>query len=72
MQNTMDERKLSGLTPARRNRYYYGKLMDVLHFSMEQQYVLAKEWLFNRAVIGPGVVCGLDVQAVSVPLATAS
>ncbi len=67
VQNAMDERKLAGLTPARRNRYYYGKLMDVLHFSMEQQYVLAKEWLFNRAVIGPGVVCGLDVQAVSGP-----
>lgn len=63
----MDERKLAGLTPARRNRYYYGKLMDVLHFSMEQQYVLAKEWLFNRAVVGPGVVCGLDVQAISGP-----
>ena len=63
----MDERKLAGLTPARRNRYYYGKLMDVLHFSMEQQYVLAKEWLLNRAVIGPGVVCGLDVKAVSGP-----
>jgi hypothetical protein len=61
----MDERKLAGLNPARRNRYYYGKLMDVLHCSMEQQYVLAKEWLFNRAVVGPGVVCGLDVQPVS-------
>jgi len=63
----MDERKLAGLNPARRNRFYYGKLMDVLHFSMEQQYVLAKEWLFNRAVVGPGVVCGLDVQPVSGP-----
>jgi hypothetical protein len=63
----MDERKLAGLTPARRNRYYYGKLMDVLHFSMEQQYVLAKEWLFNRAVVGPGVVCGLQVEPISGP-----
>jgi len=67
VQNAIDERKLASLTPARRNRYYYGKLMDVLHFSMEQQYVLAKEWLFNRAVIGPGVACGLDVQAVFGP-----
>jgi hypothetical protein len=67
VQNAIDERKLAGLTPARRNRYYYGKLMDVLHFSMEQQYVLAKEWLFNRAVVGPGVVCGLDVKPVSGP-----
>jgi hypothetical protein len=61
-QQTIDERKLSELTPARRNRYYYGKLMDVLHFSMEQQYVLAKEWLYNRAVLGAGVVCGLGVE----------
>ena len=61
-QQTIDERKLSELTPARRNRYYYGKLMDVLHFSMEQQYVLAKEWLYNRAVLGSGVVCGLGVE----------
>lgn len=58
----IDERKLSELTPARRNRFYYGKLMDVLHFSMEQQYVLAKEWLYNRAVLGAGVVCGLVVE----------
>lgn len=63
--NAVEEHKLAGLHPARRNRYYYGKLMDVLHFSMEQQYVLAKEWLFNRAVLGPGVVCGLAVKRVS-------
>jgi hypothetical protein len=51
------------LTPARRNRYYYGKLMDVHHFTMEQRYLLAKEWLYNRDVLGPGVVCGLVVEA---------
>jgi hypothetical protein len=53
------------LTPARRNRYYYGKLMDVHHFTMEQRYLLAKEWLYNRDVLGPGVVCGLAVEATS-------
>src|SRR5438874_6748499 len=63
--NALDIRKLTGLVPAQRNRFYYGKLMDVLHFSMEQQYVLAKEWLYNRDVLGPGVVCGLDVQRFS-------
>jgi hypothetical protein len=57
--------KLTELSPARRNRYYYGKLMDVLHFTMEQRYVLSKEWLYNRAVLGPGVVCGLGVAAQS-------
>lgn len=65
MLNSIDERKLAELYPSRRNRYYYGKLMDVLHFKMEQQYVLAKEWLYNRAVLGSGVVCGLDVKQVT-------
>jgi hypothetical protein len=54
--------QLTELAPARRNRYYYGKLMDVRHFTMEQRYVLSKEWLYNRAVLGPGVVCGLGVE----------
>jgi hypothetical protein len=62
------DRKLTELAPARRNRYYYGKLMDVLHFSMEQQYMLSKQWLYNRAVLGYGVVCGLGVE----PLTNAS
>lgn len=61
----MNERTLAELEPARRNRYYYGKMMDVLHCSMEQQYGLAKQWLYNRAVLGPGAVCGLDVEAVT-------
>lgn len=60
--NATDERTLAELHAARRNRYYYGKLMDVLHCSMEQQYVLRKEWLYNRMVLGPGVVCGLGVE----------
>ncbi|HEV2953578.1 MAG TPA: hypothetical protein VG015_05780, partial [Candidatus Dormibacteraeota bacterium] len=63
--NSTDFRKLTELIPARRNRYYYGKMMDVLHFTMEQRYVLSKEWLYNRAVLGPGVVCGLNVEPFS-------
>jgi hypothetical protein len=58
-------RQPTELAPARRNRYYYGKLMDVRYFSMEQRYVLAKEWLYNRAVLGPGVICGLGVDPLS-------
>jgi hypothetical protein len=61
----IDERMLAGLVPARRNRYYYGKMLDVFHLSMEQRYMLGKQWLFNRAVVGPGVVYGLGVEAVS-------
>ncbi|MBZ5529849.1 MAG: hypothetical protein LAO20_00330 [Acidobacteriia bacterium] len=48
-------------TPVR-NRYFYGKLLDVFHFEMEQNYLNAKRWLLNRLVTGYGVVCGLDVQ----------
>jgi hypothetical protein len=47
-------------TPVR-NRYFYGKLLDVLQFEMEQEYFNSKRWLLNRLVTGPGVVCGLDV-----------
>jgi hypothetical protein len=61
----IDLGQLTELAPARRNRYYYGKLMDVRHFTMEQRYVLSKEWLYNRAVLGPGVVCGLGVETLS-------
>jgi hypothetical protein len=44
-----------------RNRYFYGKLLDVFHFEMEQEYFNSKRWLLNRRIIGYGVVCGLDV-----------
>lgn len=48
-------------TPVR-NRYFYGKLLDVMHLKMEQDYFNSKRSLANRLVIGPGVVCGLDVE----------
>jgi hypothetical protein len=51
-------------TPAR-NRYFYGKLMDVPHFDLEQSYNNAKRWLLNRVVSGSGIVCGLAVSATS-------
>jgi hypothetical protein len=44
-----------------RNRYYYGKLLDVHHFELEQEYFNLKRSLINQRVIGFGVVCGLDV-----------
>lgn len=46
-----------------RNRYFYGKLLDVYHFELEQNYVNAKRWLLNRLVTGYGVICGLGVSA---------
>src|SRR5271170_5733650 len=44
-----------------RNRYYYGKLLDVFHFDLEQNYFNTKRWMLNRLVCGYGVVCGLNV-----------
>ncbi len=48
--------------PPVRNRYFYGKLLDVAQFDLEQSYVNGKRWLLNRLVSGWGVVCGLNVQ----------
>lgn len=48
----------------RRNRYFYGKLLDADHFQLETDYFNAKRWLLNRLVTGYGVVCGLGVKAV--------
>lgn len=48
-------------TPVR-NRYFYGKLLDVHHFELESDYLNGKRRLLNRLVTGYGVVCGLDVQ----------
>jgi hypothetical protein len=44
-----------------RNRYFYGKLLEVSHFETEQAYFNEKRWLLNRLVTGYGVVCGLNV-----------
>ncbi len=54
--------KKTGLKTPERNRYFYGKLLDVYHFELETNYLNAKRWLLNRLVSGYGVVCGLDVQ----------
>ncbi len=51
-----------GLEPPRRNRYFYGKLLDAYHFELETDYHNAKRHLHNRLVTGYGVVCGLDVS----------
>ncbi len=55
------EALLRTLTAPRRNRYFYGKRMDVPHFRMEQDYGKLKQWLLNRLTVGKGVVCGLRV-----------
>lgn len=45
-----------------RNRYFYGKCLDVFHFELEADYLNGKRWLLNRLISGYGVLCGLDVQ----------
>lgn len=54
-------RSALGFSTPQRNRYFYGKLLDVNHFQMETRYMNQKRWLLNRLVSGYGVICGLDV-----------
>lgn len=61
MEHLGDARRLGKLSEPRRNNYFYGKLLDELHFRMEQDYFNGKRWLLNRLILGEGVVCGLDV-----------
>ena len=44
-----------------RNRYFYGKLLDVRHLEMEQAYFIEHRRRLNRLAVGFGVVCGLEV-----------
>ena len=55
--------KGSNYFPIERNRYYYGKLLTVRDFELEQNYFRSKDRLNNRVVQGAGVVCGLSVSA---------
>lgn len=52
---------LGQLATPNRNRYFYGKLLDEFHLSMEQEYFNRKRWLLNRLALGSGVLCGLSV-----------
>ena len=49
--------------PLERNRYFYGKLLTVRDFEVEQQYARRKQQLLSRLSTGAGVVCGLGVIA---------
>lgn len=53
--------KNAGIFPLERNRYFYGKLLTVRDFELEQTYMNNKRRLINKAVLGAGVVCGLGV-----------
>lgn len=45
-----------------RNHYFFGKLMDVPDFEVEQQYVVEKFRRHHARLHGTGVVCGLEVR----------
>ena len=47
--------------PMERNRYFYGKLLTVRDFEIEQKYGVNKRCLSNRVLRGAGVACGLGV-----------
>jgi hypothetical protein len=59
---TLNETLLSQLRAPVRNRYFYGKLLDVRHLEMEQAYEITQRWLVNRLGLGTGVLCGLELE----------
>lgn len=50
--------------PFERNKYFYGKLLSVDDFQLEQKYVNDKRRLINRFLFGTGVVAGMYVVGV--------
>lgn len=52
------------MIPYERNRYFYGKLMTVRDFEIEQRYHNDKRRLMNRLLVGPGILAGLGVLTV--------
>jgi|GEM_PF-2931029 len=50
------------LSSFERNSYFYGKLLTVRDFELEQKYGIEKRHLLNRLIQGKGIVCGLEVN----------
>lgn len=50
--------------PFERNNYFYGKLLSVDDFRLEQKYGNDKRRMLNRFLYGTGVVTGMNVVAV--------
>lgn len=48
-----------------KNNYYFGKLMSVAGFDIEQKYMEGKRHLLNRLISGPGITCGFDIAGIS-------
>lgn len=58
----LNEEVLGQLRAAVRNRYFYGKLLDVRHLELEQTYGVSQRRLINRLSLGSGVLCGLQLE----------
>lgn len=56
--------KNSKYFPFERNNYFYGKLLSVDDFRLEQKYVNDKRRMLNRFLYGAGVVTGMNVVRV--------
>lgn len=56
-----DSQAPTRLATPERNAYFFGKLLGVSDFDLEQDYFNSKRWLMNRLLAGSGVVCGLGV-----------
>ncbi len=53
--------KNTSFFPFERNKYYYGKLLSVEDFNLEQKYVNDKRRMINRLIDGTGIVAGMNV-----------
>lgn len=60
--NEVIEEKNATLNQFERNKFFYGKLMTVRDFELEQNYFNGKRHLLNRLIHGVGLVCGLKVE----------
>lgn len=57
--------------PFERNKYFYGKLLSVDDFELEQRYMNDKRRMLNQFILGTGIVAGLyavriDEQTISI------
>ena len=53
--------KNSKIFPFERNKYFFGKLLSVEDFNLEQKYVNDKRRMINSFVLGTGIVAGMYV-----------
>lgn len=58
------EMKHTNIFPLERNHYYYGKLLSVDDFNLEQKYNCNKHRFNHMFLSGSGVVCGMNVLRV--------